>query len=681
MNLGYQGKKRILLLAWALFAALISFPLGSVSLIKKMELSIRSLSYAVAKNRGNTYDVVVVGIDEISFEDLKKDPELGRWKKVRYPWPPALHAELLTQLAKLGASKVGFDLLFTESFEEMYKPEYGSFAVFIDSRERADVPVTLASKIEEGILVKPLPELLASGFSTGLANVPLYFDTVLRYDYLQGEEPSLALSLALAEGGKRDLEALGWTAEKLKSKPLIRYRESTRQAFPYVSYTDILLNRLPQPVATRWGVTSLSELLNGKCVLVGATSLSAHDIFDTPLGEMFGVEIQAHALQMLGTSPQNTFREPGPPVEYVFPFICALFGMLVMLKTGSLWRISCGFLFPVLFFLYAGFSALSNGLLIPVVAPLFGFFIVLGGAFFIENSMERSQRSFLQGAFGKYVSPVVAQRLMENPDLVKLGGREEAISILFSDIAGFTTFSEQLSPEELIRLINAYLHHMSLEVLKSDGTLDKFIGDAIMAFWGAPIAVANHARSACQTALSMKEKLIEFNEKHHPFPRFPLQARIGINTGKAVVGNAGCELRFSYTAIGDSVNLASRLESLGKHYGVGIIIGGKTEAMVSGEFDVRLLDRVAVKGKTEPTDIFELLGRKGQANPSFIDLHEKCMTAYFAGEWDKAAELFYLKKEQFGDHHSDLFLDRIAVLKSSNPDQPAFSGVWTLTSK
>jgi adenylate cyclase len=245
-----------------------------------------------------------------------------------------------------------------------------------------------------------------------------------------------------------------------------------------------------------------------------------------------------------------------------------------------------------------------------ILFPLFTVVIVYLSLVAIYYRTEEKSRKWITSVFGKYVSPVVIESLIKNPDQLNLGGEKRDITIFFSDIRGFTPISEKLDPEALVSLLNEYLTEMSSIIIKNNGLVDKYMGDAIMAFWGAPIDQPNHAELACDSSLEMMEKLRQLQKKwkKEGIPSFDIG--IGLNSGEAIVGNMGSSKRFDYTAMGDNVNLASRLEGLNKTYKTNIIISENTYKMVKDKFKVKKLGTVTVKGKKKPVVIYELLSRK-----------------------------------------------------------------------
>ncbi len=247
---------------------------------------------------------------------------------------------------------------------------------------------------------------------------------------------------------------------------------------------------------------------------------------------------------------------------------------------------------------------------------------------------ERKERMLIKSMFSTYLNPSLVDELVAHPERLVLGGRREELTVLFSDIEGFTAMSEHLPPESLVSILNEYFSVMSGLIFQNDGTLDKYEGDAIMAFWGAPIPQADHALRACVTALQMQKSLVQLNEEWKKLERPPLRVRIGLNTGDMVVGNMGAIGKFAYTVIGDSVNLASRLEGANREYRTGIMVADRTYELVREEILGRELDRITVKGRREPVRVYELLGMKKDETTDelerFLAHYSEGMTGYFS---------------------------------------------------
>jgi adenylate cyclase len=265
--------------------------------------------------------------------------------------------------------------------------------------------------------------------------------------------------------------------------------------------------------------------------------------------------------------------------------------------------------------------------------PFIGLVLVLLHAYGVKFVSEFLAKQQIKKQFGTYLSPAMVERLQKNPELLTLGGESRELSIMFTDVRGFTTISEHYGADVqgLTKIMNRYMTAMTAKIIENAGTLDKYIGDAQMAFWNAPLDDADHARNAVRTALQMMESLDEFNREIVAEGIPPFGMGLGINTGTVVVGNMGSDQRFDYTCLGDNVNLASRLEGQSKPYGVRIILGPRTAELVRDAYSVAELDCIAVKGKTEGVRIYTLAEE--------TKLHKDFITLYYAGEWKKAQAL------------------------------------------
>ena len=291
-------------------------------------------------------------------------------------------------------------------------------------------------------------------------------------------------------------------------------------------------------------------------------------------------------------------------------------------------------------------------------------YVVVSVVFYVT---ERKVKKQVVEAFKKYVSPEVVAEIMKQPGKLKLGGSRKQMTILFSDIRSFTSISEKMTPEELVGMLNEYFTEMADIIMKNRGLVDKFIGDAIMALWGVPLPEKDHARLACESAMQMKEKV-----GNHEF-----EIGIGLNTGEAVVGNIGSHDRFDYTAIGDAVNLGSRIEGLTKQYGVKILISESTHDLVKNGFVTRKIDLVAVKGKKKPVWVYELICRKDEKyDEGIIEHYEKGLHFYLKKDWGKAVEHF----KKVDDKAAGVFIERCEEFKKNAPPQ-GWDGVFEVKRK
>ncbi len=286
-----------------------------------------------------------------------------------------------------------------------------------------------------------------------------------------------------------------------------------------------------------------------------------------------------------------------------------------------------------------------------------------------KRRKEEEAKKQIKGAFQQYVAPEIIEEILKDPNKLKLGGEKKELTIFFSDIRGFTTISEKLKPEELVQFLNEYLSRMSDIIMNNKGVIDKYIGDAIMAFWGAPIEEKEHARLACESCIEMKEKLKELNRELASKNLPQINIGMGVNTGEAVVGNLGSKEKFDYTVIGDNVNLASRLEGLNKMYGTSIIINESTYEKVKDLFLTREIDLARVKGKVKPVKIYELLDRKKSLKPSerdFLSKFDSGVQLYRKGKFAEAERLFKQAESlNKSDSVSKIYIERCAELKKS----------------
>jgi adenylate cyclase len=300
--------------------------------------------------------------------------------------------------------------------------------------------------------------------------------------------------------------------------------------------------------------------------------------------------------------------------------------------------------------------------------------------FFVE---ARGMRQ-ITGLFGQYVPPELVDEMARNPERFNMEPREQELTVLFSDVRGFTTISESLTPRDLSAYINEYLTSMSLVIRERHrGTLDKYVGDAIMAFWGAPVADPQHARNAVLAALDMQSEARALNEKFRARGWPTIRIGIGVNSGVMRVGDMGSKIRKAYTVMGDAVNVASRLEGVTKQYGADIIVGEGTRRLLTG-FVLREIDRVRVKGKDEPVAIYQPLGLEGQVDPSRlneVDLWNQALRFYRQQDWDRAElQLLNLRKIAPASEVYELFIERVAHLRA-HPPGTEWDGAWTFEAK
>ena len=474
-----------------------------------------------------------------------------------------------------------------------------------------------------------------------------------------------ALNLKLAKGGTLSVPV------DLNAASLVPFRGYER-SFPYVSITDILNERIPV------------ESLAGKLAIVGTTAGGLKDLRATPVGTTYaGVEM--HANLVMGMLDGSIKYKP-PYVLAVDLLILLLSGiaMTVLLPRLSPMRATYVGLFVLLLLFVANVTFwYAANFVVPMAASLIVVVTIyalnMSWGYFVESRTKRQ----LTGLFGQYVPPELVEQMSLDPENYSMAGRKAELTVLFSDVRGFTTISEGLEPDQLATLMNEYLGAMTIVVRKHRGTLDKYIGDAIMAFWGAPVDDPHHARNATLTGLEMHVALKELNKSLVSRGWPDMKIGVGINSGPMTVGDMGSKVRQSYTVMGDAVNLGSRLESITKQYGVGFIAGESSRELVKDEFVFRELDRVRVKGKDEPVSIYEPIGAVGQVEAEVmkeLKLWNQALAAYRSQNWDQA-DVHLLNLTRTNPHYLyELYAKRISQYRADPPGD-GWDGVTTFETK
>ena len=538
--------------------------------------------------------------------------------------------------------------------------------------------------------------LQESAFSGGFFNNPLLDDdgvfrrVPLLQTYKNELHESLALALARAATGSPVIEMVVETNEDSgdlflewitigeiaipvdhQSGVLVPYI-GKQKSFEYVPATDVLNKKVDK------------NILNGKIILFGTSAPGLLDLRTIPLEPAYpGVEVHANIIQ--GILDGRILHAPGYTKGYEF-IVISLIGILL---TFSLPMLSALYSTLVIFgsivlLIASNFYAWTNAqLVLPIAAPvllvILLFALQMTYGFFVESRGKRQ----LAHLFGQYVPPELVEEMSEKMDDINLDGEMREMSVLFSDVRGFTTISESLEPKELTDYINAFLTPITKVIHDDRGTIDKYMGDAVMAFWGAPLKDEQHALHALTAAIGIVERMKtlreEFSEKHWP----EIYVGVGVNTGIMNVGNKGSEFRVDYTVLGDAVNLGSRLEGLTKVYGVDIITSEYTKHAVP-EFEYRELDRVRVKGKAKPVTIFEPLGLLENIDKSERKLLKQFhigIKQYRAQNWDAAErEIFGLSQLDPERKIYKIYMDRIMHYRE-NPPAADWDGSFTHTSK
>jgi len=466
------------------------------------------------------------------------------------------------------------------------------------------------------------------------------------------------------------------------NRHIVTYFGPKAKTFHYYSYYDIMKNRV-------------QGALEGKIFLVGSTVAGLFDLVSSPIDSKYpGVEVHASLINSFLT---NTFVTRLSKWQDFFILLCVsiVIGFLsYFLKPlfGSILSIVAVFAYFVIAMSVFG----GNHVWIEIARPILAIVMTFTAVMAYRYITEEKDRKFLQSTFKQYLSPDLIDMMYNSKQQPKLGGDEGIRTAFFTDIQGFSTFSEKLgSPTRLVELLNEYLTEMTNVLLSHYGTLDKYEGDAIIAFFGAPMPMEDHAKQACLTALDMQNKLGGLRKKWisegDKWPQIvhEMRMRIGINSGPIVTGNMGSKTRMNYTMMGDTVNLAARLESAAKQYGVFAMISHFTYDMVKNDFEARQLDKITVVGKSEPIVVYELIAEKGKSTPDIakmVDLYSQGLAAFYKQEWDKAIEILTEsdKLEPYRNFAkitpSKKVIGYCLDFKKSSPG-PDWDGVIRLTSK
>jgi adenylate cyclase len=421
-------------------------------------------------------------------------------------------------------------------------------------------------------------------------------------------------------------------------------------------------------------LANLPKDFGGNIVIVGLTAKGLNNPVATAKGEIFPHHLQSAVLDTLVNGTNIKRPDWATGLEVIAIVLLSILAIFL-----SRWKYGFIPFLGVIVGLYFSSSLLFKhySILIDCIYPIISLALVYTHVFTVKFITELNQKLQIKKQFGTYLSPALVEKLQKNPELLTLGGESRELSIMFTDVRGFTTISEHYGKDVqgLTKIMNRYMTAMTAKIIENNGTLDKYIGDAQMAFWNAPLDEPNHAKMALKTALQMMESLDDFNKeiKEESIPAFGMG--LGINTGTVVVGNMGSSQRFDYTCLGDSVNLASRLEGQSKPYGVRIVLGALTAEQVKDEYPVVELDTIAVKGKTEGVKIFT----PAVYQPEHLKVHKKYLLGYYHGDWDAAIFLAKQLKADGPPETRQYYSNMIERMEEGKPDN--WDGVYRATSK
>ena len=429
----------------------------------------------------------------------------------------------------------------------------------------------------------------------------------------------------------------------------------------------------------------IGSVLNGSFSIIGQTGTSTTDIGVNPFEEKY-MNVGIHA-STLNTILSGEFLDDLPGwYSSILALLLSLLVMLIVKRLAPIYAVSAGFVVTLLVLSAGGGFFLITGIYLNILAPVLSVFFTGILIFIVNFFLLEKEKSFIKNAFSHYLSPDVINDLVSNPEKLNLGGEKKRLTAIFTDVQGFSTISEKLDPTDLVKLLNAYLTEMSNTILDLRGTIDKYEGDAIIAFFGAPVEYDEHSANACLSAVRMRrveKKLNEYFLREQMSP-VPLFTRVGINTGDMVVGNMGTPKKMDYTIMGNAVNLAARLEGVNKQYGTGILISEETYNSGGADFTARQLDRVRVVGINTPVRLYELIEEKSMTDDrtmEAVDFFHSALTIFEEREWVKAQKYFSKVLEIFPeDGPAKKYIQRCKDNMKKSPPKD-WDGVFSLTMK
>jgi adenylate cyclase len=702
------------------------------------ELRVRTFDlYQVLRPREQTSrPVVIVDIDEGSLKTI------GQW-----PWPRTTIADLITRITALGAVTIGFDVIFAEPDRMSPAIAEQSFrGIDADTRAKLDsLPsndVVLADAIKKSRVVvgqagaaMPAPKsptelALQTGFAVrgpdpapyvvtfpgllrnvlpieeaaagrGLFSINPETDGIVRrvpvimvaqgalvpslsMEMLRVVSQSSAILVRVDEAGVQSVAVPGLEVPTDRNGQLWVHFNKHDQA-RFVSAKDVLQGNVPP------------DRMRGRLVLIGTSAIGLLDLKTTPVeAAMPGVEVHAEILESVLT--KSLLVNPNYAIGAEL-LVALLFGLAIIVAAPMLSATVVVLLGAALIAGLIGLSLyffIEDNLLIDFTYPLISSWLIYLVLTFVNYFREQKQRQQIRSAFGFYLSPHMVEQLASSPEKLVLGGEERRMTILFSDVRGFTTISEHYKddPQGLTRLMNRFLTPLTNAIIERKGTIDKYIGDAIMAFWNAPVDDDEQEANACDAALEMQARAAALNvelkreAEANGGKYMPLRIGIGLNTGPCVVGNMGSDFRFNYSVLGDTVNVAARLEARTKDYRLPLVIGSRTAEMAKQKFATMEIDLIQVKGKTQPEAVFAVLGRSDfEQDPrcrELCDLNAQMLTRFRKQEWDGALDLIERCRkaaEVFGVAGLyDMYVERIDAYRA-DPPGPDWVGVYEAESK
>ena len=663
--------KKILTSPWTALITLtlvIGLRMADLAFVESVRL--RYFDTLVTSKATEVIGVSVVNIDESALE-----------KYGQYPFPRNIYGSIIQDLYRRNAGLVVFNIL-TPDPDRMGRdleyaqalrryptvlPSVGAQQTRNQPRQPGSVVIgPYANQIVEypGIIANvPAVEMAAAGI--GITNTFPEIDGVVRRMPLLISSggrlyPSLAMETLRVAAGDSTFQV------KLNENGIEKMRIPKFGPVTTDSLSRVWIDWSLVPETH--SLTNLPMDFDGDIVIVGVSAAGLANPVATSRGEMLPQELQASVIGTIIANqdhPAITRPDWAEGAEVITLVVLSLISLFlsrwtyVGIITSSFFLIG---IVPVGHYIFNTYHMLTDATLV-----MGGLVVVLLHSWGVKFVSEFLQKQQIRKQFGTYLSPDLVAQLQRQPELLVLGGESRELSIMFTDVRGFTTISEHYGKDVqgLTRIMNRYMTAMTKKILENKGTLDKYIGDAQMAFWNAPLDNGQHAKDAVKTALQMMESLNEFNREITTEGVPPFGMGLGINTGTVVVGNMGSDQRFDYTCMGDSVNLASRLEGQSKPYGVGIVLGSRTAELVRDEYPVVELDKIAVKGKKEGVNIFTVL-QNSKFNSQDQEIHDTMLSLYREQKFDSAIKFCHTLKGCFNgelDHYYELWEQRCEDMK------------------
>jgi adenylate cyclase len=654
--------------------------------------------------------------DQIRLIFLDQDSlDWGKKQGWEWPWPREVYGPVLDFCRRAGTKAIAFDVIFSEPSERMDQDEalgaairktpafVGTAFVGNETGSATNWPATIPlsgirfrdhypaqnNPFQMARAMFPIPDVATNAAILGTVFGNPDRDGIYRrlrpFSLFDGQVvPSLGLGAYLAASTNRSVYLreswFGINHRRIRmhldthGQSILRYRGGSK-THKTVNVSGVIESEL----LMREGKPPLIDpsFFKDTYVFLGFTAPGLKDLRPSPIDSTYpGVEVHATFLDNLLAG--DFMRDAAAWFSLVLAFLLACGGAVAIRFGRHAWQNILVFALLLPLPILLGFLAYAHGFWLPIVFLLASTVPALIGTMALNYATEGKQKRFIKGAFKQYLSPLVIEELVQHPERLKLGGELRELSIFFSDVKGFTSISERLNPQELTALLNDYLTAMTDIIYAHEGTVDKYEGDAIIAFWNAPLAQKNHAILAVHTALECQAKLTELNPKYKEQIGTELYQRIGLNSGPVVVGNMGSRQRFNYTFLGDAGNLAARLEGINKQFGTSLLISENTRKQLDDSIAVREIARVQVVGRKEPVTVYEpMMPAEAEARKDTLDVFAKALACYYEGRLNDALLLF--GSIETGDAPAAAYVQRCKFMLSQS--QTVWTGVWTMTEK